>query len=133
MSYHRSKKNKTYIIKPDNSCQGKGIMLTKTPKVSSNQLWLLTLSGHYVDIVSCMEIVWKFYGHYVDIVWTLCGHCMGMMLKLCDLRSQWVTFTCSAHTTFTVFKPHQYKLLQSLLFYNFIFQIIILKNSCNQI
>ncbi|XP_063680335.1 tubulin polyglutamylase TTLL13-like isoform X11 [Bolinopsis microptera] len=33
MTYHRSKKNKTYIIKPDNSCQGKGIMLTKTPKV----------------------------------------------------------------------------------------------------
>ena len=33
MGYHRTKKNKTYIIKPDNSCQGKGIMLTKTPKV----------------------------------------------------------------------------------------------------
>lgn len=33
MGYHRSKKNKTYIIKPDNSCQGKGIMLTKNPKV----------------------------------------------------------------------------------------------------
>ena len=44
MTYHRSKKNKTYIIKPDNSCQGKGIMLTKTPKVG-------ILRG---DIVACV-------------------------------------------------------------------------------
>lgn len=33
MAYARSKKNKTYIIKPENSCQGKGIYLVKNIKV----------------------------------------------------------------------------------------------------
>ncbi|EDV26522.1 uncharacterized protein TRIADDRAFT_22537 [Trichoplax adhaerens] len=32
MAYSRSKKNKTYIIKPENSCQGKGIYLVKNIK-----------------------------------------------------------------------------------------------------
>ena len=32
LSYTRQKKNKTYILKPENGCQGKGIWLTKSPK-----------------------------------------------------------------------------------------------------
>ena len=32
LAYTRQKKNKTYILKPENGCQGKGIWLTKSPK-----------------------------------------------------------------------------------------------------
>ena len=31
-AYTRQKKNKTYILKPETGCQGKGIWVTKNPK-----------------------------------------------------------------------------------------------------
>ena len=34
-SYAQSKKNMTFIVKPDNGAQGKGIFLTRNVKVSS--------------------------------------------------------------------------------------------------
>ena len=32
MAYTRAKKHKTYILKPESGCQGRGIWVTKNPK-----------------------------------------------------------------------------------------------------
>ena len=34
LAFSRQKKNKTYIVKPDSGSQGRGIFLTKSPKVN---------------------------------------------------------------------------------------------------
>ena len=36
-AYTRQKKHKTYILKPESGCQGKGIWVTKNPKTSAHE------------------------------------------------------------------------------------------------
>jgi len=61
LSYTRQKKNKTYILKPENGCQGKGIWLTKSPKEIKPQ-----------DHMLCQQYLSK-------VSWTMLNPLMGRL------------------------------------------------------